>query len=139
MLGGLIYWQHTQNVKAAQKWEQAHTAQVTAVKPKGASYNHAAVEKALLEVRTNIADLNGDRKINCQDYAALFLRYYPTAQIIYNPAIGPTGHVFNRVSTPDGWLYIEPQAGDVWLMREAWPQYNSVKHLNVEMTARYRR
>jgi len=134
---GGIHWVYRQNVKAKQEWN----ARTKAVAAKSVpAYDYSEVEKALNSMRGNITDLNGDRKINCQDYAALFLRYYPTAQIIYNPAIGPTGHVFNRVHTPEGWLYIEPQqANGVWLMRKAWPQYESVKHLNREVTREYAR
>jgi hypothetical protein len=99
-----------------------------------------SVQRSLGAVKRNIRDLNRDGQINCQDYAAQFVREYPRAQIVYNPKIGPTGHVFNRVNTSDGWLYIEPQnKGGVWLMREAWPQWENVRHLNQEMTARFRR
>jgi hypothetical protein len=69
----------------------------------------------------------------------MFVRAYPTARIIYNPRIGPTGYVFNRVRTSEGWLYIEPQSTKKWLMREAWSEYNSVKHLNREVTSIYAR
>jgi hypothetical protein len=102
-------------------------------------YNYTDVKKALKWVTQNVQDYNKDGALNCQDYSAAFLRAYPSAQIMYNPNIGPTGHVFNRVSTPDGWLYIEPQNTGAWLMREAWPQWESVRHLNQEMTEKFRR
>jgi hypothetical protein len=98
------------------------------------------VEETLKKVATNIKDVTGDGQINCQDYAALFKRYYPDeAFIIYNAYIGSTGHVFNAVKAADGWYYIEPQRTKNWLMREAWPEYATVKQYNINMTTRFTR
>jgi hypothetical protein len=101
------------------------------------------VAEALGQTHRNIKDITGDGRINCQDYSAMFLRVVSAsgleAQIIYNPNIGLTGHVFNRVRTPDGWLYVEPQRTRNWLMRQAWPEWERVRHLNQEATNTYRR
>jgi hypothetical protein len=95
------------------------------------------IEKALQ--RMNVYDINNDGAVNCQDYVAAFNRVYRDAQIMYNPAIGPAGHVFNRVLSDDGWIYVEPQGqkDGVWPMKSVWPQWESVRHLNQEVTREY--
>jgi hypothetical protein len=139
----IVYWIAIGYPRAQQKRIQDYAAYKAqqAVKPVARpQQSFKDVEDALRSVGTNIRDITGDRKVNCQDYAAMFLWYYPNAQIMYNPKIGSTGHVFNRVWTPEGWLYIEPQnKGGIWLMREAWKQWEQVRQYNQEMTARFGR
>ena len=91
------------------------------------------VQKVLYKVRDNIKDLNYDGAVNCQDYCLLFIQYYPTAQIVYNKFIGDSGHVFIRVHTDDGWLYIEPQNTSNFYARDAWYKniYPKIKEHNV--------
>jgi hypothetical protein len=97
------------------------------------------VQYAVQETRRNIRDMSGDGLINCQDYAILFERYYPGARIIYNPLIGPTGHLYNRITVGGEYVYIEPQAPEgKWLMEEAWANWDSVKLMSVDVTQSWR-
>ncbi|MGI5099534.1 hypothetical protein E4N70_11515 [Treponema vincentii] len=90
------------------------------------------VQRVLYKVHDNIRDVNRDGEINCQDYCLLFCDYYSTAQIVYNKYIGDSGHVFIRVHTDDGWLYIEPQNTNNYYARNAWYKdiYPTVKEYN---------
>jgi hypothetical protein len=135
-------WLRNPDLSTSSSYDQQAAGVRTAIRrtaPVPRSPDYPDVAAALRRTADNVRDYNRDGVINCQDYAAAFMREYPSAQIIYNPRIGPTGHVFNRVSTPDGWLYIEPQNTKKWLMREAWPQYNAVKHFNQEVTREFAR
>jgi hypothetical protein len=94
------------------------------------------IDEAIARVHEEIRDITGDGQVNCQDYAAMFLRHYPTAQIIYNPEIGPTGHVFNRVNGLD----IEPQViNGRWRMEQVRPGYLGLSKYNSERTEIYRK
>ena len=66
------------------------------------------------------------------DSILIFCDYYSTAQIVYNQYIGDSGHVFIRVHTDDGWLYIEPQNTNNYYARNAWYKdiYPTVKEYN---------
>ena len=90
------------------------------------------VQSTINYVHNNLIDFNTDGEINCQDYVLLFQMKYPSSQIVYNPFIGDSGHVFIRVWTDDGWLYVEPQLKSNWYVRNAWykDKYQSVKQYN---------
>jgi hypothetical protein len=87
-------------------------------------YSASRVQRALNNTASAIKDVTRDRKINCQDYSILFTRYYGEgAQLYYHPPAPhwPTGHLYVRAQSVDGWVYIEPQRTTDWLMRQAWP------------------
>lgn len=87
-------------------------------------YSEARVLAALEYVRKWKGDVNWDGETNCQDYALLFQRAYPQSEIFYHApnSIWPSGHVYNRVKSEQGWVYIEPQTkpGKSWAMRDHW-------------------
>jgi hypothetical protein len=87
-------------------------------------YSAARVEAALQYVQKWKGDVNWDGETNCQDYALLFQRAYPQAELFYHApnSLWPSGHLYNRVASKQGWVYIEPQTkpGGVWTMRDHW-------------------
>jgi hypothetical protein len=95
------------------------------------------VNNTILQVKKNMYDVSKDGLINCQDYAILFQRYHPGgAWIIYNPAIGPTGHLFNKIIIGGKDVYIEPQAPEGnWRMEDAWAGWDKVKYLSCDVTS----
>jgi hypothetical protein len=142
LIVGLIIFSNYRDAKAkALRAEYAAREASTQAASKPAANNTSSkvreIERAIQ--RMNVYDINYDGLVNCQDYVAAFKRAYPDAQIIYNPAIGPTGHVFNRVLSDDGWIYVEPQGqkDGVWPMKSVWAEWESVRHLNQEVTNEY--
>lgn len=112
--------------------------------------NEQAIIRKITEVcrriKRDIKDISGDGEVNCQDYAAMFLRYYPEAPIMYHSSMLDyrdgiyKPHTFNRVRADTGWIYVEPQAvSGVWLMRDAWPGWKSTDPRNKEATEIWRR
>lgn len=103
--------------------------------------NDSCITDTLRQTRKNVYDRDGDRKINCIDYAITFKQIwdksYPPdyCEIVRNyntSGLSTMNHLFVRVKmAPAGkWLYIEPQAkynkynykmSDFW----GWPRYNS--------------
>jgi hypothetical protein len=103
------------------------------------SWDHE-LNSALERTRSNLYDVSQDGLINCQDYAILFRRYFLGAKIVYNPAIGPTGHLFNSIVVGGKIVYVEPQAPEgKWRMEDAWSEWNQVKYLCVDVTSSWMR
>jgi hypothetical protein len=93
-------------------------------RPVSSGYSANRVQRALNSTAAGIQDITHDRKINCQDYSILFTRHYGQgSQLYYYPPVPhwPTGHLYVRVESADGWVYIEPQRTSNWTMRAAWP------------------
>jgi len=95
------------------------------------------VERQIRQTRDVVAqqlfDVNGDKLLNCIDYAIMFCAIYPKSKVIYNQH-GTMNHAFNAVWV-DEWgtyIYIEPQNRQKILMEDVWgraydPTYNEEK------------
>jgi hypothetical protein len=93
------------------------------------------IVRAIARTKADLHDVSGDGLINCQDYAMLFRTYYTGARIIYNPYIGPTGHLFNMITIGNDSFFVEPQAPNgKWLMEEAWDEWTSVASFSRDVT-----
>jgi hypothetical protein len=96
------------------------------------AYSVAKVREALNNTHRALIDITRDGKINCQDYSIIFRRYYGAEAQLYHMPAGrrrewPAGHLYVRVKSADGYVYIEPQStGGDWLMRDSWPGTNYI-------------
>ena len=81
----------------------------------GEEYSNYKIQNALRQTSYNIKDVTGDNKINCMDFAIVFKHMWDSSnppedcELVRNLS-KDFNHLFVRIRTDAGWVYVEPSA-----------------------------